>query len=54
MKHFIGGFALTTMVMTVYASHWFMDGHSRVGLGMSLFVGSLFGILGGLAAWGLL
>lgn len=53
-RHFVGGFALTTLVMTLVSSHSFREDGKRVALGMAFFIGSLFGILGGLAAWGLL
>lgn len=53
-RHFVGGFALTTLAMTLVACESFREDGKRIGLGLAFFIGSLFGILGGLAAWGLL
>ena len=49
MKHFIGGWALTALIV---ASVLFVK--SKQDFANSLIGGSIVGVLGGLAAWGLL
>ena len=53
MRHFIGGWAATAL-LTVYVWNSGSTGGKSVGLGTAFIAGAIFGVLGGVAAWGLL